>query len=68
MINVFKGTLALTGKPVWIWLNAITSITVNQPGGAIIHTIDGLTYALKETPDQVFELITNALKATQAAA
>ena len=56
-MTIFKGTATLTGKPVWIFVNAVTAVTTNQIGGAVIHTIDGSTYALKETPDQFFEAL-----------
>ena len=63
MTVLIKGTLALTGKPIWIWVNHIIAMRINQAGGAIIYTSDSQQHALRETPDQVLELISNGLKA-----
>lgn len=61
-INAFCGKLALTGGPVWIWIDQIVSMSVNREGGAVIRTIDGQTIALKEKPDEVIATIDNMLK------
>ena len=65
MTVLIKVTGVLTSKPVWIWVEHIASMTQNSAGGAIIHTMAGQQYALKETPDQVLDLIS---KGKQAAA
>lgn len=61
-MNVIKGTLALTGKPVWIWADKIVSMRSNIQEGSIITTNDGQTVVLKEKPDDVIETLESMAK------
>jgi uncharacterized protein YlzI (FlbEa/FlbD family) len=61
-MNVIKGTLALTGKSVWIWVDKIISMRGNIQEGTVIVTTDGQTIVLKQKPDEVIETIQALLK------
>ena len=62
MINVIKATLTLTKKPVWIWLDQIICMTINDEGGAVVHTSDGHAHALTDPPDEVIATIKRMLE------
>jgi uncharacterized protein YlzI (FlbEa/FlbD family) len=64
-MNLIKATSALTKAPLWIWVEQIAVMTINQDGGAVLHLSNGSTYALKEKPDQVLETIKALQELTQ---
>jgi|KBSMisStaDraftv2_1062788.scaffolds.fasta_scaffold4345504_1 hypothetical protein len=61
-MNVIKGTSALTKGTVWIWLEHIVSMNINQGGGAVIHTNDGQTIALTDKPEDVIKTVKSMME------
>jgi hypothetical protein len=56
-MNVITATSALSGAPLWIWVNQIVSMTTNDEGNAVISLTNGTTYAITDTPDDVISNI-----------
>jgi uncharacterized protein YlzI (FlbEa/FlbD family) len=56
-INVIKATSALSADPVWIWVDQIVTMTINDEGNAVISLTNGSKYAITDTPDDVIKTI-----------